>query len=343
MRSKTAWRDTLPLAGLLLCLAACDSSDVETRQLYAFGTVVSITVYGISAHDVDAAVSELETSYRVIDANWYPWSRSDSPASGELAIVNEGIANGRAVEVSADLARLIRRATEVERLSDGRFSIATGQLSRLWGFDDLTKPPLARPELAMIEEFSGANASALLLDWTGNKLSSGATSIILDPGGIAKGSILDRSRRILGDRGIHDAIVDLGGDLVVMGRVGSRNARIGIRSPRQPGIIGWLEVSDGESVMTSGDYERYFEIDGTRYQHIIDPRSGLPVSHTVSATVVHRDAELADAAATALVVGGLAEFDEICKALDVDLAMIIDASGDMRLTQGLRKRVNWAN
>jgi FAD:protein FMN transferase len=95
--------------------------------------------------------------------------------------------------------------------------------------------------------------------------------------------------------------------------------------------------------MTSGDYERFFEFDGKRYQHILDPRTGYPVQQTVSATVVHEDAVLADAAATALIVAGATEFDETCELLGLDEALIVSASGDMRLTRAMQKRLNWSN
>jgi thiamine biosynthesis lipoprotein len=94
-------------------------------------------------------------------------------------------------------------------------------------------------------------------------------------------------------------------------------------------------------VVTSGDYERYFEFEGRRYQHIIDPRSGYPVRHTASVTVVHTDPILADAAATALVVAGIAEFDQTCAELGIQQAILIDSTGELRLTAGMKRRVNW--
>jgi thiamine biosynthesis lipoprotein len=164
---------------------------------------------------------------------------------------------------------------------------------------------------------------------------------MLDLGGIAKGSILEQFVSILSDAGIKNAIVDIGGDLTVVGQVNGRAAKIGIRSPRSDDVIAWLEVLGGETIVTSGDYERFFEHQGKRYQHVLDPRTGYPVRHTISATVVHRDPVHADAAATALLVGGAREFDELCRKLELDQALIITASGDLRLTAAMEKRLNW--
>ena len=105
----------------------------------------------------------------------------------------------------------------------------------------------------------------------------------------------------------------------------------------------WRCVADGETVVNWGDYGRFFEDGGRRYQHILDPRSGYPVQHTITATVLHKDPVLADAAATALLVAGSGAFEELCTVLGLDEAVIVSASGDLRLTEAMEKRLNWAN
>ena len=120
-----------------------------------------------------------------------------------------------------------------------------------------------------------------------------------------------------------------------------RPARIGIRAADGSGVIASLDIGDGEAVVTSGNYERFVEIGGVRYSHIIDPRTGEPLQHSLSATVIHEDPVLADAAATALMVGGFGEFAAICRNLGLKHAMLIDAAGDRRLTSAMELRVNW--
>ena len=95
------------------------------------------------------------------------------------------------------------------------------------------------------------------------------------------------------------------------------------------------------TVISSGNYERFFEIDGKRYHHILDPATGFPVPHTAAVTVVHSDPVLADAAATALLVGGVENFDSLVATLDLEFALLIPSSGDVVLTTGLRERLNW--
>jgi thiamine biosynthesis lipoprotein len=268
--------------------------------------------------------------------NWYPWR------PGELQAMNESIAEMRLpIDVSPRLATVIRRAAEIEILSVGRFNAGLGHLTELWGLHDVTNPPASVPNPAEIRVLIGGGVGAAILRWDGDRIMGGRTDQMLDLGGIAKGAILEDSVRILQDLDIHNAIVNIGGDLTVLGNVNGRPANIGIRSPVAEKPLASLDVADGETVVTSGNYERYIEIDGQRYNHILNPQYGYPVEHTASVTVVHDDAMLADAAATALMVGGAEEFDALTDAMDIEFALLIDASGDLRLTRSMDERLHW--
>ena len=325
----------------LLCFG-CDRARQDFRhQFYAFGTLVTIDFFDAGIRSNKAAITAIETRIKDIDLNWYPWRSHTGEPLGELERINAAIAAGHSIEVSPRLAELLRRATALERKSDGRFNPAIGHLTELWGFHDIASLRTSPPDEIDVRNWLSASISSSSLEWDGNLLRSNSPEVMLDLGGIAKGSILKQFVRILRDAGVEDAIIDIGGDLTVLGQVKTRPARIGIRSARSDGVRAWLEVMDGETVVTSGDYERFFEYEGRRYQHVLDPRTGYPVQHTISATVVHKDPILADAAATALLVAGPSEFEELCAILDLEEALIVGASGDLRLTQGMEKRLNW--
>jgi thiamine biosynthesis lipoprotein len=164
---------------------------------------------------------------------------------------------------------------------------------------------------------------------------------MLDLGGIAKGAILEDSVQILHELGVENAIVNIGGDLTVIGTVNGRPASIGIRSPTAETPFATVDVAAGETVVSSGDYERFVDIDGRRYAHILNPRTGYPVENSSAVTVIHNDAMLADAAATALMVGGPAEFDRLASALQLEFALLIDSSGDLYLTPAMDLRLKW--
>ena len=266
----------------------------------------------------------------------------DLVSPGELQAMNESLAEMRLpIDVSPRLATVIRRAAQIEILSVGRFNAGLGNLTELWGLHDVTNPPAALPDPSEIEARIKGGVGAKLLDWDGDRIVSGRTFLMIDLGGIAKGAILEDSVQILQELGVDHAIVNIGGDLIVLGNVNGRPASIGIRSPIAEKPLASLDVAGGETVVTSGNYERYIEIDGQRYNHILDPQSGYPVEHTASVTVVHDDAMLADAAATALMVGGAEEFDALTEAMNIDFALLIDASGDLRLTRSMDERLHW--
>lgn len=329
-------RPGLPfLAALFVVAVACGGERAERAQLVAFGTLVTVTAWDVAPGRFADAVAALESRYRELEVDWYPW------ADGELARINAALARGDDVPVSPALAALIRRAAVLETQSEGFFNPALGRLTELWGFNEPDRAGWRPPPETAIAELVAADPSAADLDWNGNRLSSRSRAVALDPGGIAKGALLEVSARILAERDIGNAIVDLGGDLAVLGSPPGRAAQIGIRRPGGDGAIARLAVAGGESVMTSGNYERYFEHGGRRYAHVLDPRTGRPAAGTASVTVVAADPLLADAAATALLAAGAPGFERLSASLGVDFALLVTDSGDVRLTPGMARRVHW--
>ena len=322
---------------IIVCFGCGPESQNFRHQFHAFGTLVTIDLFDASPDSNAAAIAVIELRMKEIDRDWYPWRE------GELQRINAAIARRQSIQVSPLLAELLRRSATLELRSGGRFNPAIGSLTELWGFHDTAEIRTSPPGDFAIQKWLSLGVSSGSLEWDGDLLRSTSPRVMLDLGGIAKGSILEQFVNILREAQVENAIIDIGGDLTVMGEVRGRPARIGIRSPRSDQVLGWLEVFAGETVMTSGDYERFFEHDGKRYQHVLDPRTGYPVEQTVSASVVHEDAVLADAAATALLVAGAAEFDEICESLGLETALIVSVSGDMRLTAAMQKRLNWPN
>jgi thiamine biosynthesis lipoprotein len=161
---------------------------------------------------------------------------------------------------------------------------------------------------------------------------------MIDLGGIAKGRALDRILAELDTAGIEHALVNTGGQVRVLGSRDGRPWRVGIRAPRAEAILGIVELQSGESVSTSGDYERYYDHAGKRMHHILDPRTGYPVTHTQAVTVVASDGTLADAASTALFVAGPEKWRDMAQALGVARALRVDASGEIQMTAAMRDR-----
>ena len=192
-------------------------------------------------------------------------------------------AGGVPVPIDAETAALLRYAEQCHALSDGRFDITSGVLRRAW---DFRRVPPRLPDAATLD-----TALALIgwrdVEWSDTSIRLPRVGMEIDFGGIGKEYAADRAAAIVVDRGVPNALVNLGGDVRAAGpQPDGAPWIVGIRHPREPNAaIATVELVSG-AVATSGDYERYFEIDGRRYCHVLDPRSGYPVSHWQSVSVL---------------------------------------------------------
>lgn len=321
--------------GLALFLAAgCGRGpgDEETRHRFtAMGTLVDVSIWGVPPAEAEAAAREVETLFHELHRAWDPWGE------GELGRLNRALAAGEPVRPEPDLAALLEEAARLTRASDGLFDPAIGKLVRLWGFSSEEQRPTAPPPA---EEIAARLAATRPLHELigADGVVSGPPGAQVDLGGFLKGVAVDRGIALLRDRGIENAIVNAGGDLRAIGRRGPRAWRIGIRAPRDTRILAAIETGGDDAVFTSGDYERYFDYQGRRYHHILDPRDGYPTQGLASVTVLHANAGLADAAATALLVAGPEAWPAMARALGVEAVMVVNADGTPEVTAAMQPR-----
>jgi len=238
---------------------------------------------------------------------------------------------------------MIETTTELSTQSEGMFNPAIGKIINLWDFalDELPKGP--PPEDALIQKVLKQNPQMVDLKIEPLSLTTNNKSIALDFGAYAKGYGVDKAIEYLKSVGVNNAIINAGGDLRAIGSKGSKPWSIGIRHPREPGVIAGIEIQNDESVFTSGDYERFYDYQGKRYHHIIDPRTGYPADETTSVTILHKNAAIADAAATALFVAGPDHWQRIAKKMSIDKVMLIDKAGKVYLTRKMEKRLKFMN
>lgn len=332
-------RSVVALTALLLgLLAGCSRAPEQAykTQLFTLGTVVDISLWNVDQDRAAIAVKAVETVLNRVHREWHAWEPS------ELTRINAGIAAGETVTLSEEESEVLQRATLLSRQSEGLFNPAVGKLIGLWGFHSSDAPSGPPPAQAMIDPLIKAAASMESLRIEGTRLSSSNPSVEIDLGGFAKGYAVDLSIDALRKLGIHDAIVNAGGDLRAIGSHGGRPWRIGIRLPaKEIGVIASVETHGDESVFTSGNYERYFDYQGKRYHHIIDPRIGYPSEGAISATVISNNGADADAAATALMVAGPSQWKEIARRMGLSQVMLIDADMRVYMTPAMAKRVHF--
>jgi FAD:protein FMN transferase len=317
-------------------LAACSGPAPHARfveaRLLAMGTWVDIVIGARGQPDDGAALAALESMLHRFETDYYAW------ADGELKRINEGLGQGKPQHVTEEMAEVLEQARTLSARSDGDFDPAVGGLVELWGFHSSLVPP-AQPSSAAIAQWLDDRPSIAQLEIHDRTVSSTNRRVKLDLGGIAKGTIVDRLLAELTRRGYTDALVNAGGDVRVLGARAERPWRIGIQAPRARGLLGTLTLADGEAVFTSGDYERYFDADGQRMHHLLDPRLGYPATHTQAVTVIATEGALADAAATAIFVAGPSRWREIAARLDIAAVLRVDASGAIEMTDAMARRI----
>jgi thiamine biosynthesis lipoprotein len=235
------------------------------------------------------------------------------------------------LEVAPETAEVIALGLDVAARSGGAFDLTLGRLKALWDIEGEVPRVPGRAEIAVV--LAGIGPTALRLD--GLRVSKAQPDLAVDLGGIAKGYAIDRAIAVLAQAGIAQASVNAGGDLRLLGSRGERPWRIGIRHPRSAEeLLATLELS-GRAVVTSGDYERFFEVDGRRYHHIFDPRGGFPAAACQSVTLVADNAMLADALATAVFVLGPEEGLALLAEFPGVEALIVAADGAIHATSGM--------
>ena len=328
------------LAALLLTifalsLTACGetAAESETRTVYAMDTVMNLTVYGENAA---AALESAEKKLHTLDEAVL----SRTAEGSELYALNAS--NGETVEYGADdiLPALIETALTISDATEGAFDPTLAPVLDAWGFTKDSRRVPSADELKELLSHTGCGKVAL------EKTADGWTVTLLDGaqldlGGIAKGYAADLLRAQLEKEGVTSATLDLGGDVFVMGRkTDGSDWRIAVKDPADTeSYLGVVSAAD-KFIVTSGVYERYFEENGVRYHHILDPKTGCPAeSGLVSVTVLCENGAWADALSTACFVlgpdGALALRDDLAdQGTDFELILVTD-DGRVLYTDGL--------
>lgn len=321
------------IASALVLLSCSRSPGVYYEQFLGFGTLIEVKVFGIDEKAGQQAVAAIADDVKYMHETWHAWKPSS------LSRVNQLLPTQEKFSIGPSVIPLIKAASELAEQSGNRFNPAIGQLIRLWGFasDDLPKGP--PPSVDAIKKLLAQKPSMKDLVLDGVELKSNNAAVQLDFGGFAKGLAVDMAIEHLKELGITNAIVNAGGDLRAIGKHGDRAWRVGIRNPRGEGVLASVDIQGDESVFTSGDYERYYEFQGKRYHHIIDPHTGYPKQGVISVTVFDTRADRADAAATAIFVAGVAQWYEVAKAMGVGGVMLVASDGTIHMTPNLRDRI----
>ena len=295
---------------------------------YVMNTVIEQKWYGESA---DTVYTGMETKIREIES-----VLSMHLSQSEIAAINEN-AGVQPVEVSQRTFDLLQRAKELSEQSDGAFDITIAPVVELWGITS------DHPHVPTDEELAQAMAlmglEDLVLDEEACTAYLTRPGMAIDLGGIAKGWTADQLREYARELGAERGYVSLGGNLMIIGeRPDGDPFKFGLRDPQGDAstYLGTVTLEDGCTMATTGGYERYFEEDGIRYHHVLDPRTGYPAdSDLLSVAVISKDGTLADYLSTTLFVQGLEAAKAAAGSEDYALVMV-DQENNVWISGSLR-------
>ncbi len=311
---------------LLVLLAAADAPagwTGDTRPL--MGTEVQVYLWSddetAGREIVDAVFAEAERVAAVV---------STYSEASELSRVNAGAA-AEPVAVSAELFGLIQRSLDLSVLTLGAFDVTVESVGHHYDIESGRRPDAAAVDSAR----ELINFRYVHLDAAADTVAFLKEGVRINLGGIANGYLVERGADILRVKGVSNAIVTAGGDSRVLGDRRGQPWLIGIRNPGDDGDFAVSVALIDEAISTSGDYERTFAADGSRYHEIIEPSSGDPAGGLRSATVFGPDAVLTDALATAIFVLGVDKGLTLLGTLPDYEGIIIGADGSMHYSEGV--------
>lgn len=310
------------LIGFFIARNSSNEQKTFKRTQILLGTVVEIQVRDEDEQKAENAITQAFEEVKRID-DLFTTYNEESP----VWKINNS--SDTLIKVDDEIYDLLLLCDSVTRLSDGCFDVSLDNLTKAWGFysDNPHLPTKTAIDSAL--NLSGWNNIQL----KENQIFIRRKNVGLNFGAIAKGYAVDKAIDVLKKSGIKEALVNAGGEISAFGN----DWLIGIQHPREiNSIIKKLKLRD-ISVATSGDYEQYFEVDGIRYHHIIDPKTGIPSRGLQSVSVINKSNAFADALATAVFVMGREKGIKLIESLNDTEAMIIDDEGKIFYSSGFEK------
>jgi len=312
----------LVLAGLIY-LRQPQTDGQVSRTALIMGTVVDIRAYGEDNKQLEQAVTKAFEEMSRVEQLF-----SSHIAESEISRLS---AATESLSLSPEVIRLLQMGQQIGADTSGAFNMSLGALKDLWQIEGEEPHIPSEQELSAVLKKTGSGALTIV----GDRVIKSKADLKIDLGGIAKGYAVDRAVSVLRQAGVTSATVNAGGDIALLGDKQGRPWRIGIQHPRQTNdLLVTLQLKD-QAVVTSGDYERFFERDGIRYHHIFDPVSGKPARQCQSVTVVAADAASADALATAAFVLGPDAGLKLLEDLVNVEGLLVSADGKLMKTSGL--------
>ena len=310
---------------------------VVARTFPVMGTEVTFSAFTADAESADRGFAAAYDEIHRVELLMTDWERPGEPES-DIVRINKA-AGKHAVKVSPETLDVIQQSLEMSRRSDGAFDITFAAMKGLWKFDeDMDKSVPPADEIARRRKL--INWRDVLIDEKAGTVKLRRAGMRIGLGGIAKGYAVDRCAAVLRGAGLQNFMVQAGGDLYVAGKKGNANWVVGVRDPRggPRDIIARMPIQD-HAFSTAGDYERGFVLNGRRYHHIIDPKTGYPATASREVTVFAPTAFLADALDDSVFILGPQKGMALIDSFPDCATLIVDAHNQVWMSKSLEGKL----
>jgi FAD:protein FMN transferase len=319
------YRESLLFAAFVTSVALPAQAGWVGDAIDLMGTRVSVELWADDEARGRELVADVMREYHRIDD-----AMSTYKPDSEISRVNSYAAEAPMI-ISAELFGLVERSLELSKMSDGAFDITYDSVGYLYDFRARQRPT----DRQIDERIDAVDYRHVVLDRARSTIFFKANGVRINLGGIAKGYVVERAAAMLRASGVEHALLNAGGDTRVIGDRRGQPWIVGIRHPRVADeVVTRLPLVD-EAISTSGDYERYFEENGHRYHHIINPATGRPTEGILTVTVIGPDGTMTDGLDTAIFVLGVERGLELIEAYPDYETIIVDAAGKVAYSKGL--------
>ncbi len=334
---------------LIIGLMTYKKPQLYHSQSYVFGTLVDISIDGVPTERAKLLSNHIMQDFQHLHQQLHAWKPIAANQPSELGALNNAFSiGGQPVNISPLMSEILLDATKLSKQSNGLFNPSIGHLISIWGFqaDEFKASNIdAKEILALVK----SNPSMRNIVISNNTAYSTNAHVKLDLGGYAKGYALDKASAYLRANHVNNALINIGGNIIALGQHGDKPWRVGIQHPRKPAAIAMLDLADGWAIGTSGDYQRYFMLDGKRYCHIIDPRTGYPVQHTQAVTVlippqVNGETQagvLSDVASKPIFIASAENKAKMATAMGIQYYMVINQASQIFVTPAMQTKLTW--
>ncbi|WP_040192450.1 FAD:protein FMN transferase [Clostridium culturomicium] len=314
-------------------LAGCSKSKVPaeptSKTALVLGTVCTITLYDSDDTEIiDKAIARLSELEDILSIN---------KTGTELDLVND-MSGIEPVKVSKDTLTVVKEGLKYSKLSNGTMDITVGPLVKLWGIGTEWAAVPTQEDIETAKSL--INYEDVVIDEANSTIYLKKPGMKIDLGAIAKGYAADEVAKLLKDNSVKSAIVNLGGNIFVLGnKVDGSDWKVGVQNPENDGdsTIGYVTVTD-KSVVTSGIYERYFEEDGKKYHHILSPETGFPYENEILGVSILSDLSIdGDSLSTTLFALGVEEGLKLIESLEGVDAIFVTKDHKLHMTKGFEE------